>query len=55
MTIPVLCSWSRNGKKLLSASMDWNVAVWDVLTGDCEHRYRFPSAIHKVQFHPRNK
>jgi len=47
-------SWSRNGKKLLSASMDWNVAVWDVLTGDCEHRYRFPSAIHKVQFHPRN-
>eukprot|EP00794_Sanderia_malayensis_P010824 gene10824-11976_t len=47
-------SWSRNGKKLLSASTDWNVALWDVLSGDCEHRYRFPSAIHKVQFHPRN-
>jgi len=47
-------SWSRNGKKILTSSTDWNVGLWDVLTGDCETRYRFPSAVHKVQFHPFN-
>ncbi|XP_053658066.1 retinoblastoma-binding protein 5 homolog [Anopheles marshallii] len=48
-----LC-WSRNGHKLLSASTDNNVCIWDVLSGDCEQKYRFPSPILKVQFHPRN-
>jgi len=47
-------SWSRDGKKILTASTDWNVGLWDVLSGDCEVRYRFPSAVHKVQFHPLN-
>ncbi|XP_054261911.1 retinoblastoma-binding protein 5 homolog [Macrosteles quadrilineatus] len=47
-------SWSRNGFKLLSASTDNNVCIWDVLTGECEQKYRFPSPILKVQFHPRN-
>lgn len=47
-------SWSRNGRKILTSSTDWNVGLWDILTGDCETRYRFPSAIHKVQFHPFN-
>lgn len=47
-------SWSRNGTKLLSASTDNNVCIWDVLSGECEQRYRFPSPILKVQFHPRN-
>lgn len=46
-------SWSRNGHKLLSASTDNNVCLWDVLTSDCESKYRFPSAVLKVQFHPR--
>lgn len=46
-------SWSRNGHKLLSASTDNNVCIWDVLSGECEHKYRFPSAVLKVQFHPR--
>lgn len=46
-------SWSRNGQKLLSASTDNNSCIWDVLTGDCENKYRFPSPILKVQFHPR--
>lgn len=48
------CSWARNGRKLLSASTDNNVCIWDVLTGECEQKYRFPSPILKVQFHPRN-
>ncbi|GLH03170.1 hypothetical protein R5R35_014365 [Gryllus longicercus] len=47
-------SWSRNGHKLLSASTDNNVCIWDVLSGECDQKYRFPSPILKVQFHPRN-
>lgn len=47
-------SWSRNGHKILSASTDNNVCIWDVLTGECEQKFRFPSAVLKVQFHPRN-
>uniref|UniRef100_UPI00358EF350 retinoblastoma-binding protein 5 isoform X1 n=1 Tax=Myxine glutinosa TaxID=7769 RepID=UPI00358EF350 len=48
-----LC-WSRNGHKLVSASTDNMVSLWDVLTGDCEQRFRFPVPILKVQFHPRD-
>lgn len=47
-------SWSRNGHKLLSASTDNNVCIWDLLTGDCENKYRFPSPVLKCQFDPRN-
>ncbi|KAG5320215.1 RBBP5 protein, partial [Pseudoatta argentina] len=47
-------TWSRNGHKLLSASTDNNVCIWDVLSGECDQKYRFPSPILKVQFHPRN-
>ncbi|XP_030379998.1 retinoblastoma-binding protein 5 homolog isoform X2 [Scaptodrosophila lebanonensis] len=47
-------SWTRNGHKLLSASTDNNVCIWDVLTGELEHKYRFPSPVLKVQFDPRD-
>ncbi|PSN30811.1 Retinoblastoma-binding protein 5 [Blattella germanica] len=47
-------SWSRNGHKLVSASTDNNVCIWDILSGECEQKYRLPSPILKVQFHPRN-
>lgn len=46
-------SWSRSGHTILSASTDNTVAIWEVLTGECNQRYRFPSPILKVQFHPR--
>ncbi|XP_053310361.1 retinoblastoma-binding protein 5 isoform X3 [Spea bombifrons] len=49
-----LC-WSRDGHKLVSASTDNMVSLWDVLTGDCDQRFRFPSPILKVQFHPRDQ
>jgi len=49
----ILYSWSRSGHTILSASTDNTVAIWDVLTGDCTQRYRFPSPILKVQYHPR--
>ncbi|KOB75719.1 Retinoblastoma-binding protein 5 [Operophtera brumata] len=39
---------------LLSASTDHNVCIWDVLSGECEQRYRFPTPILRVQFDPRN-
>lgn len=54
ITLSLLISWSRNGHKLLSASTDNNVCIWDVLSGECDQKYRFPSPILKVQFHPRN-
>lgn len=43
-----------NPLQLLSASTDNNVCIWDVLTGELEHKYRFPSPVLKVQFDPRN-
>ncbi|XP_057181661.1 retinoblastoma-binding protein 5 isoform X2 [Triplophysa rosa] len=47
-------SWSRDGHKLVSASTDNIVSQWDVLTGDCDQRFRFPSPILKLQYHPRD-
>lgn len=47
-------SWSRDGHKLVSASTDNIVSQWDVLTGDCDQRFRFPSPILKLQCHPRD-
>ncbi|OXB84475.1 UNVERIFIED_CONTAM: hypothetical protein H355_010902 [Colinus virginianus] len=54
-TVPSLCSWSRDGHKLVSASTDNIVSQWDVLSGDCDQRFRFPSPILKVQYHPRDQ
>ncbi|KAK2706436.1 retinoblastoma-binding protein 5 homolog [Artemia franciscana] len=52
---PVCCvSFNRRGYKLVSASIDNTVAIWDILTGECDQKYRFPSPILKVQFHPRD-
>ena len=47
-------SWSRNGKQLISAATDNLVCIWDVLSGECLHTYRFPTPVMKVQFAPRN-
>jgi len=47
-------SWSRNGTMLASTSTDNNVSVWDIITGECEHRLRFPSPVLRVQFNPRD-
>jgi len=46
-------SWSRSGDKLASASTDNNVSVWDIITGECDHRFKFPSPVLRVQFNPR--
>lgn len=47
-------SWSRNGHKLVTASLDNTVAVWEVLSGECLIRWRCPSPILKTQLNPRN-
>ena len=47
-------SWNRTGHNLLSASTDNTVCIWNVITGDCLRKYRFPSPFLKVQFNPRN-
>ena len=44
--------WSRNGRKLATASSDHTVAVSMVLTGECKHRFRLPSMVNVVQFNP---
>ena len=46
-------SWSRSGRYIVSASTDNTVSVWDVLNGDCDQKFRFPSPVLKVQVHPR--
>jgi len=47
-------SWSRNGALLVSASTDNTVSVCDVINGEFEHRFRFPSPVLRVQFNPRD-
>lgn len=47
-------SWNRKGFNLISASTDNTVCIWDVVSGDCIRKYRFPSPFLKVQFNPRN-
>lgn len=47
-------SWSRNGHKITSASTDNTVCIWDVLSGECDQKYRFPCPVLKVQFQPRS-
>ncbi|XP_018568510.1 retinoblastoma-binding protein 5 homolog [Anoplophora glabripennis] len=47
-------SWSRNGHKIASASTDNTVCIWNILSGECEQKYRFPCAVLKVQFEPRS-
>lgn len=51
-----ICSinWSRNGHKLITASLDNTVAIWHVLSAQCLMRWKLPSPVLKAQFNPRN-
>ncbi|KAK4471005.1 hypothetical protein MN116_006506 [Schistosoma mekongi] len=50
-----VCSlnWSRNSKRLLSASTDNTVSIWNVLSSACEQTFQFPCPVMKVQFNAR--
>ncbi|VDO26199.1 unnamed protein product [Brugia timori] len=46
-------SWSRDGRKLLTASNDWSVAIWDVLEGSRIERQIYGSPVLCAMFNPR--
>nr|CAH8852812.1 unnamed protein product [Trichobilharzia regenti] len=48
-------SWSRDSRKLLSASTDNTVSIWDVLSSACEQTFQFPCPVMKVQFNARKR
>ncbi|VDN55627.1 unnamed protein product [Dracunculus medinensis] len=47
-------SWSRNGRKLLTASTDWSVVIWDVLEGARLERFVYGNAVISAMFNPRS-
>jgi len=49
-------SWTKDGKKLLSSSTDWNINLFEVLTGNIEKKVTFESPVLFSQIAPsRNK
>lgn len=48
-------SWSRDGRKLLTASLDWTVCVWDVLDCTRIERFVYGSPVFSAIFNPRNE
>ena len=51
-------SWSRDGKKIISAGSDATVSLWDVEAEDDQdalvNKYAFQASLHQVQFCPTN-
>ena len=48
-------SWNTSGRKLLSSATNWNVILWDVVSGEAELCLRFLLPVAKAQFNPRDK
>ncbi|VDM48545.1 unnamed protein product [Toxocara canis] len=48
-------SWSRNGRKLLTAATDWSVAIWDVMEATRLERFVYGSPIISAMFNPRDE
>eukprot|EP00036_Acanthoecidae_sp_10tr_P013018 CAMPEP_0206291036 /NCGR_PEP_ID=MMETSP0106_2-20121207/2921_1 /ASSEMBLY_ACC=CAM_ASM_000206 /TAXON_ID=81532 /ORGANISM="Acanthoeca-like sp., Strain 10tr" /LENGTH=469 /DNA_ID=CAMNT_0053721601 /DNA_START=3 /DNA_END=1412 /DNA_ORIENTATION=+ len=47
-------SWSRNGRKVLSASADWHVMLWDVLNSERIISVKFDGPVFTATMHPRD-
>jgi COMPASS component SWD1 len=52
-------SWSRDGRKIISAAADFSMSVWSVEEDDEDAdpqlgKYNFPAPLHHVQFCPTN-
>ncbi|KAK6029039.1 WD domain, G-beta repeat protein, partial [Ostertagia ostertagi] len=47
-------SWSRDGRKLLTASADTTVAVWNVIEGASMYRLKYSAMVTSAVFNPRN-
>lgn len=52
---PNYFSWSANGRYLASSSLDWNLKVWDMVSGNHVFSKTFDSMLLKVEFHPKSK
>lgn len=48
----LLVSWSRDGKTLLTASTDWNIILWDILTASIVNRIKFDSPVLYAEMYP---
>lgn len=46
--------WSRNGHEILTTSTDKVLAIWNVLSGECQYRCQLASPILYAQFDPCN-
>eukprot|EP01097_Dermamoeba_algensis_P002717 TRINITY_DN2070_c0_g5_i1.p1 TRINITY_DN2070_c0_g5~~TRINITY_DN2070_c0_g5_i1.p1 ORF type:complete len:427 (-),score=64.60 TRINITY_DN2070_c0_g5_i1:13-1242(-) len=46
-------SWSKNGRKILTASTDWNIVLWDVISSSVETCLTFDSMVLSAQMHPK--
>jgi COMPASS component SWD1 len=45
-------SWSRSGRYLVTASLDWNIRVWDITTSGFYYSQTFQSMVFSAVFSP---
>lgn len=50
-----VCSWSRDGRYLLSASQDWKCILWDLKDGSRVRMVRFAAPVYIAELHPFNQ
>ena len=48
------CSWSRDGRYLLSSSQDWKCILWDLSDGTRIRVIRFEAPVYIAELHPYN-
>lgn len=48
-------SWSKCGRYLLSASLDWRCILWDLKDGSRLRTVRLEAAVFMAELHPKNQ
>ncbi len=48
------CSWSGDGRYLLSSSQDWKCILWDLHDGTKLRTVRFEAPVYIAELHPTN-
>jgi hypothetical protein len=51
----IYCSWSRDGRYLLSSSQDWKCVLWDMKDGSRVRTVRFEAPVYIAELHPFNQ
>lgn len=49
------CSWSRDGRYILSSSHDWKCILWDLKDGSRVRTVRFEAPVYIAELHPYNQ